>query len=160
MNDNEKKLLKETEDCVKCGACLSVCPTYKELCEEPASPRARASLAEEVKLGNIELTDKLVEIFTKCLTCGACEAVCPKGIHLMDIIFNMREFLYKERRYGAAIHSIIKLMQTSPHAFSLIMKNAARLTPLLFKEIGDKELLTPRLALPFSASKCMWSIAI
>jgi glycolate oxidase iron-sulfur subunit len=148
MNLNED-ILKEALKCVKCGSCLSVCPVYKELCEEPSSPRGRAALAEEVGRGELGLTQKLIEVFTKCLACGSCEEVCSKGIPVTKIIYEVREMLYQKKHYDPVIHSVIKLMYRAPYVFSLLLKNAAVLRPLLFKDLGEKDLLRPRIRLPF-----------
>ena len=149
MSDITENILIESLKCVKCGSCLSVCPVYKELCEESSSPRGRAALSEEIGKENIELTPKLVEIFTKCLGCGACEEVCVKGVPVTKLVYEMRELLYNKRRYDTTIRSILKLMYTSPYIFSLLLKKAALLKPILFEEITDEDILKPRLKLPF-----------
>jgi glycolate oxidase iron-sulfur subunit len=152
MTDLNKDLLKEALKCVKCGACLAVCPIYKELLTEQNSPRGRSALGEEVGSKDLELTQKLVDIFTKCLTCGACEAVCTKGVPVTKIIYEMREMLYEKRRYDKAIHMIIRLMYNSPQLFSIVLKNAAFFKPVIFEEKGENGLLKPRISLPFLKS--------
>ena len=34
-------------NCIRCGLCLAVCPTYREGLKETASPRGRVALARE-----------------------------------------------------------------------------------------------------------------
>ena len=38
-------ILKDEDRCIRCGLCLSVCPTYRESLSETASPRGRVALA-------------------------------------------------------------------------------------------------------------------
>ena len=149
MTDINDDLLKEVSECIKCGACLSVCPVYKELCEESYSPRGHSALAEEIAQENLNLTAKLVEIFTKCLACEGCEAVCPKSIPTAKIVYEIREMLYQKRRYDAPLHSVIKLLYNSPYIFTLLLKNAAMLRPFLFEDLKKVNLLRPRINLPF-----------
>lgn len=149
MIDFNDDLLKEAVKCVKCGACLSVCPVYRELCEESNSPRGRAALAEDVGFDNLEFTPKLKDIFNKCLACENCEAVCTKEVPIAKIVYEIRARLYEKKHYDTVLHSLIKLMYSSPHAFTMILKNAALLKPLLFEELKNLDLLKPRVNLPF-----------
>ncbi len=147
--DINKELLQEARKCVKCGSCLSVCPVYKELCEESYSPRGRAALAEELGQERQDLTSKLIEIFTKCIGCASCEAVCTKDVPITKIVYEIRELLYEKKHFDIALHTVAKLMYKSPYIFTLILKNAALLEPLLFEEIKGLDLLKPRRSLPF-----------
>ncbi len=149
MGDLNTELIKELSKCVKCGACLSVCPTYKELVEEPFSPRGRAALAEEVGHGNLEFSGRLIEVFNKCVGCESCEAVCTKGVPVTKIIYEIRELLYEKKQYDKVIHSAIRLMYSSPSLFAMLMKNASILRPLLFEDIKGLDLIKPRITLPF-----------
>jgi glycolate oxidase iron-sulfur subunit len=149
MIDLNDDLLKEVSECIKCGMCLSVCPVYKELCEESYSPRGHTALAEELGRENLDFTAKLIEIFTKCLACEGCEAVCPKSIPTAKMVYEVREMLYKKRRYDAPLHSVVKLLYSSPYIFTLLLKNATLLRPFLFEDLKKVNLLKPRINLPF-----------
>ena len=67
-------------DCVHCGICLSVCPTYKETRNEVASPRGRIYLMRGLAEGQLELTRNFAAQMDLCLMCRACETVCPSGV--------------------------------------------------------------------------------
>ena len=41
------------EACIRCGLCLSVCPTYGETLLEEESPRGRIALAKAVAEGAV-----------------------------------------------------------------------------------------------------------
>jgi glycolate oxidase iron-sulfur subunit len=76
--------------CIRCGLCLSVCPTYREYLSETASPRGRVVLARKGLEGDLELTPNLIEQMYACMDCMACNDVCPVGIRPAELALSMR----------------------------------------------------------------------
>ncbi|MBK5962560.1 hypothetical protein CCR95_00140 [Thiocystis minor] len=76
-NPSSQELLRLADQCVKCGLCLPSCPTYGVARNEADSPRGRISLIQGWLTGDLELTDTLAGHLDGCLTCRACETVCP-----------------------------------------------------------------------------------
>jgi len=77
----------EARYCVRCGLCLSVCPTYRESLKETDSPRARVALVRALKEGLLETpTDGYSAAFFRCLLCGACTFICPSGVAVDRIL--------------------------------------------------------------------------
>jgi len=68
--------------CVRCGQCLTSCPTYVLTGREAEGPRGRVALARAVHDGVLELTPELLQHQSNCLICDACTAVCPAGVHM------------------------------------------------------------------------------
>src|SRR3712207_4900864 len=68
--------------CVRCGQCLTSCPTYVLSMEEAEGPRGRIALARGLAEGTLRLSDDLVRHELNCLVCDACTAVCPAGVHM------------------------------------------------------------------------------
>lgn len=77
-------------NCIRCGLCLAVCPTYREYKNETASPRGRVALARKGLEEELELTPNLVEQMYSCLACLACNEICPVGIKPADLSVEMR----------------------------------------------------------------------
>ena len=81
------------ETCIRCGLCLSVCPTYQETLLEEESPRGRIALAKAVAEEAIPLTADIVRHEESCLLCDACTSICPSGFRMEPLGLALRESL-------------------------------------------------------------------
>jgi len=68
--------------CVRCGQCLTSCPTYVLSGNEAEGPRGRVAMMRMLQDGRIDLTPDLIKHEQNCLVCDACTAVCPAGVHM------------------------------------------------------------------------------
>ncbi len=87
-------------NCIRCGLCLAVCPTYREFLSETASPRGRVALARQGLEGELELSHNLFEQMYACFDCMACNEICPVGIKPADLALAMRDL--QEQRQPAS----------------------------------------------------------
>jgi len=78
-------------NCIRCGLCLSVCPTYREHLSETASPRGRVILARKGLEGQLRLTPNLIEQMYSCMACMACTEICPVGVRPAELALSMRQ---------------------------------------------------------------------
>ncbi len=78
-------------NCIRCGLCLAVCPTYRVLLTETASPRGRVALARKGLEGELALGPNLFEQMYACFDCLACNEICPVGIRPADLALALRE---------------------------------------------------------------------
>ncbi|MEW5755227.1 MAG: (Fe-S)-binding protein [Pseudomonadota bacterium] len=83
-------LLKAADQCVMCGMCLPACPTYQLRLNEAESPRGRISLIQALLRHKLELDATLSQHLDTCLTCRACEAICPSGVQYGRLIDGAR----------------------------------------------------------------------
>ncbi len=98
------------QNCNKCGLCLSVCPTYKTLLQEHASPRARLQLIKYYDSNALISSPGLQEVISKCLMCGACAAICPSGINHYSKFMEMRTRMAREHGEKIVIKSLVYLL--------------------------------------------------
>jgi glycolate oxidase iron-sulfur subunit len=77
-------------NCIRCGLCVAVCPTYREYLDEITSPRGRVALARKGLEGQLKLSPNLIEQMYACFACMACNEICPVGIHPADLALSMR----------------------------------------------------------------------
>ena len=73
-------------NCMRCGMCLPVCPTYKETFLETASPRGRVALVRKVQEGDLDQSGRLLEYLSLCLDCQACASACPCGVNAGELV--------------------------------------------------------------------------
>ncbi len=100
MTETEKPMTRKNElhkpsedeylSCIRCGLCLSKCPTYREYLTETSSPRGRVALARKGLEGDLKLTPNLYEQMYACFDCMACNDICPVGIRPADLVLEMR----------------------------------------------------------------------
>jgi glycolate oxidase iron-sulfur subunit len=86
----ERPSEKEYLNCIRCGLCLAVCPTYREHLNEAASPRGRVALARKGLEGELQLSPNLMEQMYGCFACMACNELCPVGIKPAELTLSMR----------------------------------------------------------------------
>ncbi|OQK15479.1 hypothetical protein AU255_14720 [Methyloprofundus sedimenti] len=70
-------IIPDAMDCMRCGMCLSSCPTYQLTQDEQEGPRQRVRTLSRLLVGQETLSNEAVEHLQNCLQCRACEAVCP-----------------------------------------------------------------------------------
>lgn len=80
----------EIDLCVKCGLCLPYCPTYTLSKNENKSPRGRLALIQAWSEGHLELSNTLSQHIDSCLTCRACENMCPAQVPYAHLINQFR----------------------------------------------------------------------
>jgi glycolate oxidase iron-sulfur subunit len=85
------------DQCVHCGFCLPVCPTYILWKEEMDSPRGRIYLMKMAAEGDASINQTWVGHFDACLGCMACMTACPSGVDYGKLIEATRAQI--ERRY-------------------------------------------------------------
>lgn len=79
------------DDCVHCGFCLPVCPTWISWNEEMDSPRGRIDLARGLRDGRFSMTSEVAEHFDRCLGCMACVPACPSGVRYGVVLAEVRD---------------------------------------------------------------------
>ncbi|KAA3613387.1 MAG: (Fe-S)-binding protein [Planctomycetota bacterium] len=79
-------------DCVHCGLCLPVCPSYRLSGKETDSPRGRIALLRGAAENRLK-PDDIVPALDRCLLCRACETVCPSRVPYHRLVEQQREGL-------------------------------------------------------------------
>jgi glycolate oxidase iron-sulfur subunit len=84
--------------CIRCGLCLTSCPTYVLSLDESEGPRGRVGMARALAEGHLQVTADLLEHELNCLVCDACSAVCPAGVHMDPLQVGLRSALEVEAK--------------------------------------------------------------
>lgn len=144
--------------CIRCGACLYTCPTYRESRRETDSPRGRIFLARKLLEGHVPLGANLTEQMYRCLACGACNVACPVGNEPADIALQLR-WLAQQAEPAKWKELVFHKVLASPglmeagtiplRMYQLLgfraVANALRLTSLLPRQLRDMERQLPRI---------------
>lgn len=91
------ELIKAADQCVMCGMCLPACPTYMKTRDEAESPRGRISLIQALLQGRLAPDSALRRHLDSCLTCRACERICPSGVPYGRIIDGAHALLRQQK---------------------------------------------------------------
>ena len=99
MQSEDAKIIQQFKKCISCLACLEICPVYRiantrfrspyvfrlhyRFCADPRDKQDRVS---------ISVNDGLY----LCLTCGACNSVCPQEIDIESAVLKLREHAYNQ----------------------------------------------------------------
>jgi glycolate oxidase iron-sulfur subunit len=81
------------DQCVQCGLCLPVCPTYALDRNEAESPRGRIAIASALARGLADPTAELRQHLDHCLGCLNCEKVCPAHVQYAELLIESRAML-------------------------------------------------------------------
>lgn len=95
--DPAQHIVELADQCVKCGLCLPHCPTYAASRSEGESPRGRIALAQGLAEGRLAFSGPALEHIDSCLSCRACERVCPPGVRY-GVLLQTTRSLITERR--------------------------------------------------------------
>lgn len=102
-------------DCIRCGRCLPVCPTYQHTTLEVQSPRGRLNLLRAVEDGNLALEEPTLEDHLyHCLDCRACDTICPAGIPIGALIVRGRAAVTHVRPRSWLIRFVLNAILVSP----------------------------------------------
>lgn len=132
-----EKLEEQIKACIHCGMCLPACPTYNVTANEANSPRGRIYLINELVQGKDELEQDLsIEYLDNCLSCFACETVCPSNVDYEGILHYAREDM-KLSKYNKGFFAflrkiffkffinnrfLLRLLRSSLKVFSFLIK--------------------------------------
>lgn len=81
------------DQCVQCGLCLPVCPTYALDRSEAESPRGRIAIAAALARGQADPTADLRAHLDHCLACLNCETVCPAQVRYGELLIETRNLI-------------------------------------------------------------------
>jgi glycolate oxidase iron-sulfur subunit len=118
--DEAEKILR---NCVHCGFCNAVCPTYQLLGDELDGPRGRIYLIKNLLETN-HIDGESVEHLDRCLTCRACETTCPSGVQYGRLLEIGREVIATE-------HSSRRKPNPLPHLVRWVVPRSWLFDPLL-----------------------------
>jgi L-lactate dehydrogenase complex protein LldF len=80
---------RETLRCIRCGACINICPIYGKIGGYPYGWAYSGPMGQIVNPPLLGL-DRTRDLFEACTLCGKCKDVCPVGIDHPKLILKYR----------------------------------------------------------------------
>jgi L-lactate dehydrogenase complex protein LldF len=139
--------LREALYCLRCGACLNVCPVYRQIGGHAYGhtyPGPIGILLTAMLNGE----ESVKELAHASSLCGACKEVCPVRIDIPRMLIELRQHLDREKiapRSERLFFKILRRVMMSPAAFRLSAA-AGRVLQWPFVRAGR----LPALPFPFS----------
>ena len=139
-NNRSGLLAHETQrkvmSCIHCGACISVCPVYKNIGGYSYGTKHIGPVGT-VMAPLMEGLEDFNYLNSACSLCGKCIEICPVKIPLDDLIIENRHLAIDEKtgntKYDALLKAMIWHCKTRKKMDS----------PLFFKKLELKRLLGP-----------------
>jgi len=125
--------------CIRCGACLNVCPIYRQAsghAYRSVYPGPVGAVLSPLLKGN--QFPELADLPKASSLCGACNEVCPVNIPIPDLLLRLRNKGKKEKAPRASIDTpgfrMWSMMATQPAAWKTALKlgHAMNITPHVF----------------------------
>src|SRR5512134_442006 len=69
--------IPDAGECMRCGMCVSSCPTFRLFQIDEETPRRRIRTISKLLVENQPINAEEREHLDNCLQCRACESVCP-----------------------------------------------------------------------------------
>ncbi len=88
-HDTPKSIQALSDQCVRCGLCSAVCPTYALTGLETESPRGRIT-AMQAMASEDRPDDSLLQARDHCLGCLQCQQLCPSRVQFATLMDHSR----------------------------------------------------------------------
>ncbi|POZ50455.1 (Fe-S)-binding protein [Methylovulum psychrotolerans] len=87
--------IPDAGECLRCGLCVSTCPTFRLQSINEETPRQRLRTISKITVENQTISTQEREHLDNCLQCRACEAICPSQVAYGDLFDQTQALLAK-----------------------------------------------------------------
>ncbi len=100
------KNLNKCQKCTTCSGYCTVSPSFNGV--ETYSSKGRMLVTKGIMKGDINLSDKVVDIIYNCTKCGLCFAQCFQGLEFHEAILYLRNKIAKNNLVPETFHTAAK----------------------------------------------------
>ena len=115
--------LHEASQCMGCGTCLHSCPVYGQELREELSARGRNNRIQSL-LNMRGDTDALADL-SRCLLCGRCTMVCPRGLRNDLVVAELRRLAVEKTGLPAGKKLAFRVLLKDRKALGALLRIAA-----------------------------------
>ena len=105
----ENEIIRQSLSCIHCGACVSVCPIYKNIGGHTYNTPYIGPIGS-VMVPLMFGLDDYQHLSSLCSLCGRCTEVCPVKIPIEDLVIENRRIIAEERIGNAKFDALVKSM--------------------------------------------------
>lgn len=105
----EKEKQRQSLACIHCGACISVCPIFKNIGGYSYNSTFIGPIGS-VMTPLLNGLDENRSLTTLCALCGRCSEVCPVTIPISDLTIENRSLLSSEHKGDSKFDILVKAM--------------------------------------------------
>lgn len=154
-----EQLEKEAIRCIKCGACQTVCPIFKELEAESTVARGKINLIKAVIKGDVEPGETFKERMSWCLACKACVENCPSGVKVDHLVIEARQKLNDDNGLPLIKKAVFRLGLRNRKLFDLGLNMGSIFQNLLFRKVPHSKGMLPRLPMGLDKRRLLSPLA-
>ena len=144
---------REALQCIRCGACLNVCPVYRNIGGHTYETTYSGPIGSVISPHLVGMADTNHLSFASSL-CGACTSVCPVRINLHNLLLLNRRQSVEEGHQGPAEKRVIGLWRRTMLSRRLLDLAPARIKnwtlAWLLRQSGWTDKRAPLVAAPRS----------
>lgn len=150
MDNGRKALLKNNDfkevlNCIKCGACLGMCPVYQAVGGHVFGRHYIGGVGA-VLTAFIENFDATEDMAKLCAGCGICKNICPANIDVPAMVLKLKEYLYANRKVSLSKEMIVKGLFSNKGIFETSLSAASLFNRVVFGKKNQIENLPGPLA--------------
>lgn len=131
-------MLLELDDmlisCMRCGFCMAVCPVYGVTMQEADVTRGKIALLENLARHMIDDPAAVNEKLNRCLLCGSCQANCPSGVKIMDILLRARTIVTAYMGLTPTKKFLFQTLLKRPRLFNALLNVSGKFQGLFIKD--------------------------
>ena len=105
----ENEVIRQSLSCTHCGACVSVCPIYKNIGGYTYGTPYIGPIGTVMAPLMFDL-EEFSHLASLCSLCGRCTEVCPVKIPIEDLIIENRRIIAEEHVGNSRFDSLIKTL--------------------------------------------------
>jgi glycolate oxidase iron-sulfur subunit len=113
FNESERPVssglyIPEASECMRCGQCVSGCPTFRLFQINEETPRSRIRTISKILVENLPVSADELTHLNNCVQCRACETSCPSQMRYGELFDQAQAKLEKQpyRLAKVAFHFI------------------------------------------------------
>lgn len=105
----ENEVIRQSLSCIHCGACISVCPIYKNIGGNTYNTPYIGPIGSVMAPLMFGL-EEYQHLASLCSLCGRCTEVCPVKIPIENLIIENRRLITEKRVGNAKYEALVKSM--------------------------------------------------